>query len=324
MRRHERWLPAAVIAATLVLAWAWQRGPAPVPALPAAQPAGHAPRAGPEHAAAPGSAPAEAPAQATAEAVRARLFRHGSLVDTQPAGGWCVVAAPATRASALQGGEESLQPCAELRLRFDHYLLGLGEADVGELRSLVADDAQRAHGSALAAAILSVWDRYLRLGQYPWSSRFDPADRNTWTALLAEQRQVRRQILGEAWASAFYAEEEQHFEALHARLEAGAPAPLDPGAPVPQVAPGKDPAAVTAERVARYGEAAAQRLAQVDADWADWERRLAAARAQWQRLQQAGHLSDPQRNAEMAQHLRSHFRPDEHLRVKALLRLPEP
>jgi hypothetical protein len=53
--------------------------------------------------------------------------------------------------------------------------------------------------------------------------------------------------------------------------------------------------------------------------WSDWERRLVAARVAWWRLQQAGHLSPVQREAEMASHLRAHFRPDELPRVKALL-----
>lgn len=242
------------------------------------------------------------------------MFVKGALADTEIAGGWCVVSA----ASA-----EVLQPCPDLRRRFDHYLLGLGEVTVTDLRSLVFDDAGRAHGEALAGQILVVWDGYLSLAGYAWSSRFDPADPGTWQAALAEQRQVRRQMLGEAWASAFFADEERHLEAVRAQVEAGTAPPADPGAAVPQVEPGKDAAAVMAERTALYGEAAAHRLAQVDSEWADWESRLGAARAEWQRLQQANQLSDLQRNAQMAQYVQSHFPGSEHLRVKALLHLPD-
>ena len=249
------------------------------------------------------------------ESIRARLFVKGSLAGTDLAGGWCVGPGPE--------GTEVLQPCPDLRRRFDHYLLGTGEVTAMDLRSLVSDDARRAHGEALAAQILAIWDRYLGLAGYAWSSRVEQADPGTWHAALAEQRHVRRQLLGEPWATAFFADEERHFEGLLAQVEAGAVPPADPGAAVPQMGPGKDATTVMAERTALYGEAAARRLAQVDSEWADWESRLGAARAEWQRLQQANQLSDLQRNGEMAQYVQSHFSGSEPLRVKALLRLPD-
>jgi lipase chaperone LimK len=87
------------------------------------------------------------------------------------------------------------------------------------------------------------------------------------------------------------------------------------------LAPGKDPAAVRAERVARYGEAAAARLDMADEEWADWQRRLAAARTEWDRLRAAGHLSETQRRQEMDSYIKANFKSDEFLRVEALLRL---
>lgn len=283
---------------------------APGPGLPLA--AARAASAGPS--ARPGRAAAPAAAAGSLGSIRARLFVNGSLAGTEIAGGWCVASA---------AGAEVLQPCPDLRRRFDHYLLGLGEVAAADLRSLVFDEARRAHGEALAGQILAVWDGYLRLAGHAWSNRFDPADSGTWQAVLAERRQVRRWMLGEAWAGAFFADEERHLEAVLAQAETGAVPPADPGAAVPQMGPGQDAAALMAERTALYGEAAARRLAQVDAEWADWESRLAAARSEWQRLQEAHHLSDLQRNAEMAQHVQSHFTRSEHLRVKALLRLPD-
>jgi len=247
--------------------------------------------------------------------VRTRLFVKGSLAGTDLAGGWCVGPGPE--------GTEVLQPCPDLHRRFDHYLLGTGEVTAMELRSLLLDDARRAHGEALAGEIVSVWDRYLLLAAHAWRSRFDPADPGTWNAAVAEQRQVRRQMLGEAWAHAFFADEERHLEAVLAQVESGAVPPADPGAPVPQGGLGTDAAAVMAERAALYGEAAARRLAQVDSEWADWENRLEAARSEWQRLQQANQLSDLQRHTEMAQYLRAQVPGSEHARVKALLHLPD-
>ncbi|MFN3888484.1 MAG: lipase secretion chaperone [Aquabacterium sp.] len=244
----------------------------------------------------------------SAEQVRQRLFRQGSLAGTEAAGDWCV-------------SQSQLQPCAGLRHRFEYYILGLGEVTADELRVLVADEVQRAHGPVLAGQIVALWDRYWQLRGHAWRHRFDQNDRSTWLPVFEERRLVRRQILGAEWAAAFYADEETRFQAHYAQLESGLPPPPDPGEPVPQMAPGKDPAAVHAERVARYGEAAAQRLAKADDEWADWQRRLAAARQEWQHLQAAAHLSDAQRRQEMARYVDQHFKSDEHLRVQALLKL---
>lgn len=233
------------------------------------------------------------------ERARQRLFVQGSLAGTEPAGDWCV-------------GDAGLRPCAALRERFDHYLLGLGEVSPADLRALVQRDAAQAHGDFLAAQIIEVWDRYWTLRQQVPRVPFDARDRSSWTALLAEQRGVRRRLLGADWAQAFYADEEHDFEQLQRRLDAGAPTPPDPGAPV---------VTDTADRVERYGAAAAGRLAEVDAAWADWERRLAAAQGEWSRLAQAPELSDVARHEAMARYVDEHFRHDEGLRVRALLRL---
>lgn len=243
-----------------------------------------------------------------ADPARHRLFVQGSLAGTEPAGGWCA-------------GAGRLQPCAALRERFDYYLLGLGEVDGAALRAMVEHDAREALGTVLAAQILALWDRYWTLRQQLPTVPFAAGDRSTWPALLAEQRGVRRRLLGDAWAHAFYADEERDFEALQARLDAGRPAPADVGAPVSQAASGATPAALRDARVAQYGAAAAVRLEALDAAWADWEGRLARARAEWTQLQQAAELSDAARREQIGRYVREHFGDDEQRRVRALLRL---
>lgn len=244
----------------------------------------------------------------TPEQVRTRLFKDGSFAGTEPAGDWCVAAG-------------KLKACPDLRKRFEYYILGLGEVQIGDIRTLVADEAQKAQGEALAKDIMAVWDKYWQLRTYAWRNKFDQSDRATWMPVFEEQHMVRRQILGDDWAKAFFDQEEQNFKQYYAQLESGQPPPPDPGEPVPQMAPGKDPAAVRAERVARYGEAAADRLSKADEEWADWERRLAGARSEWSRLQNAANLSDTQRKQEIQAYINSNFKPDEHLRVQALLHL---
>ncbi|HEX5357459.1 MAG TPA: lipase secretion chaperone [Aquabacterium sp.] len=240
--------------------------------------------------------------------VRTRLFKEGSFAGTEPSGDWCVVSA-------------KLSPCPDLRKRFEYYILGLGEVTIDDIKALVADEARKAHGEQLGNEIMAIWDKYWQVRTYQYRNKFDQSDRSTWLAVFDEQKQVRRQILGADWAKAFFDQDEQNFKQYYAQLESGLPPPPDPGEPVPQMAPGKDPAAVHAERVARYGQAAADRLAKVDEEWADWERRLAGARTEWDRLKSAPNLSDTQRKQEMQAYINSHFKPDEHLRVEALLHL---
>lgn len=244
----------------------------------------------------------------TPDQVRVRLFKEGSFAGTEPAGSWCV-------------SDQKLKPCPELRSRFEYYVLGLGEVTIEEIRGLIQDEAKRANGDALAAQIMAIWDKYWQVRTYAWRHKFIQADRSTWMPVFEEQRAVRRQILGQPWAEAFFKEDEQHFQEYYAQLESGLPPPPDPGEPVPQMAPGKDPAAVRAERVARYGEAAADRLDKADAEWTDWERRLNAAKAEWDRLQKATNLSDAQRKTEMSAYVKANFAADEQLRVQALLHL---
>lgn len=244
----------------------------------------------------------------TPEQVRHRLFHDGSFVGTEPAGDWCVNA------------QQQFHPCEGLRQRIEYYLLGLGEVGIADIRTLIEDEARQAHGPALAAQVMALFDQYWQIRTYDWKSHFVQSDRSTWMPVFEEQRAVRRQILGQAWAEAFFQEEEKHFQEYYAQLEAGQAPPADPGEPVAQMAPGKDPQAVRADRVAKYGEDAAD-LAKVDADWSDWDHRLAAARAERERLLIAPNLSELQRQHEMWRYVEDNFKNNERGRVKALLKL---
>ena len=109
---------------------------------------------------------------------------------------------------------------------------------------------------------------------------------------------MRRQILGPELAQAFYADEERQFAAL---LQ-GAPAA----------------GATTAIDRSQLGPEALTRLQREDAAWADWEHRLAGARAE---LSAAKDLSEAQRR-EAIDRLLARFDAREAVRVKALLHLP--
>ncbi len=251
----------------------------------------------------------EPPAR-TADQIRHRLFKEGSFAGTEPSGEWCVAM------------DQKLRPCEGLRSRFEYYILGIGEVTIQEIRLLIEDEARRTHGEKLAGEIMLIFDRYWKVRTYEWRNKFIQSDRSTWMPVFEEQKAVRRQILGADWAQAFFADDESHFQAYYQQLESGKAPPPHPGEPVPQMEPGKDPEAVRDERVARYGEEAATRLDAVDAQWADWERRLAAARNEWDRLQGLSNLSEPQKKDEMDRYVRSNFQDKDQIRVRALLKLP--
>lgn len=250
-----------------------------------------------------------APLRSAAD-VHDRLYRHGSFQGTQPDGDWIV------------GQDGHLKPDIALRRRFEHYMLGQGEVTLDELRLLVADESRRDRGDAISAEVLEMWDKYLRLRNYAWKNQLVIADRGTWMPAFDEQKTVRRQILGPQWAEAFYRDEEDYFVDFMARQEGRAEAPRDPGEPVIQATPGKDAAAVFEERKKAYGEAAAVRLAQADAEWADWERRLAGAKRKWADVQADVGLTPPLRKAEMDRYVEANFKREEFLRVQSLLNLP--
>ena len=311
MQQRMIWAAAAVVVALAGGAWWWTQQGGASDAERAAQSASGASSgswAGIGGSGEGAAAPVPT-ATLTAEQVRQRLFTEGTLQGTEPSGDWCV-----------RDGK-SLAPCKGLRDRFEYYILGIGQVSIGDIRTLIEDEARRELGEQIARAIMDIFDKYWQLRTYGWKNQFVQSDRSTWMPVFEEQRSVRRQILGQAWADAFFQSDEKYFQDYYAQLESGQPPPPHPGEPVPEMAPGKDPAAVRAERVARYGEDAAQRLEAVDAQWAEWDRRLAAARTEWERIQGLPNLSESQKQDEMARYVETHFQDKDRIRVRALLKL---
>ena len=240
--------------------------------------------------------------------IRAMVMADPLIAQTQAAGSWAVDA------------NGKLKPDLALRQRFEYYLLALGQVAPNEIRLLIEDEVKKAHGPRIAAEVMAIFDKYWSLRLQQPRNRLVLNERETWAPAFQEQKALRRQFLGVEWAEAFFSAEEQEFERFVAQSEGkadGVRADLD--LPVPQMGPGKDVQAVHAERVALYGEAAAQRLAQADAEWAQWEQRLAGAKAEWQRLQASAELSELQRQQAIDQYIQAHFPADERIRAKGLL-----
>lgn len=214
--------------------------------------------------------------------------RPDSLAGTKPDGDWSL-----DRAGRLQ-------PQRAVRLRFDYHLSRLGERSMLVLASGVREEAERELGHAAAVELMALWERYLILQQQPSSERLDPLQPQRARALLAEQQRLRRLHLGAAWAQAFYAEEEAALLAWLVAREQGQ-----------SIAQTESP---------RHPEAA-EREAALQAEWADWERRLAQAGMELDRLRRAPELSAPQREQAAERLLETAFKPTERLRARALLGL---
>jgi lipase chaperone LimK len=237
------------------------------------------------------------------------LFVEGSLRDAALDGDWGV------------DGQGRLQPSLALRRRFDQLLTTLGEVNLDELTGWLLDRSLRDVGPTASAEIMAVWARYITLLEQHYTTALRLDDPQTWMQALAERQRARREILGPAWAEAFFREEE---DALRRQAElarqagsSGRAAEPDWLHPDPQLSADE----LHQRRVAQYGAEAAERLRAEDEAEARWQARLAQAREQVRALQQAPHLSEPQRQEAVEGWITSHFDAREQLRVRALLGL---
>jgi lipase chaperone LimK len=222
----------------------------------------------------------------------AELPKPNSLANTQADGDWSI------------GPNGQPQPSMALRRRFDYFLLLQGEVDLSAVAAQIRKQVQAAHGAAAAQQIMALWDSYLRLQQYTWTTHVNMQRRETWAPALAERSAIRRQLLGTAWAEAFYADEENALRQMIAQANSGLP--------VTSATQAADPIALPD---------AAQRIAAHEAQWQQWEQRLAAARSRVEQLRNAPELSDPQRSEAITTYVNQQFSGSELLRAKALLNL---
>ncbi|MGC4078814.1 MAG: lipase chaperone [Rubrivivax sp.] len=275
----------AALGAVLALGLLWHTPDEP---RPPAAPAAAAPIARP-------AAPAEAarPAWRATLAVPPEFERwvqeHSALRGTTPDGGWGPVV------------DGRLVPSAALRRRFDYALQLDGQAPADTIGAWVAEQARRELPAAAAAEVERLWLAYEGLRAAPASLAPRAGDAESIAAALDERHAQRVQWLGEAWARAFYGDEEA---ALRARLASGwqtasADALID---------------------ATRLDSAARQRLADELAAQARWAERIAAARAELDRLQRQPGLDEAQRHQAAEQLLAAEFTDDrERLRARGLL-----
>jgi lipase chaperone LimK len=234
------------------------------------------------------SAPVAAAVQAPGPLAR---VAPASLQDTEADGGW--------RADA----RGNLVVERAVRRRLDYWLSAVGEWRPDEIGARVLAAARRDLPPPAAAQLQTLWAHYVDLQRHAWQRAVQPADPASWRAALEERQSVRRQLLGRDWAEAFYADEEQALWAEILAWESGKAKPVAEAPAVPE------------------HPQAAQRVADVQTQWAQWERRLDEARGEVARLRAARELSEPQRDQAVEAWLAQRFTGSEQLRVRALLGL---
>jgi len=281
---------ALLVGAALAWAWRWSERDAAEPA-PAASRSMSAPLA-------TLPAPQATGASAAIAARRPLDFEHWMLTQSSLRGAdfdgaWDVDA---------QG---RLHPTMALRRRFDQLLTLAGEATLDDITAYIGHDVRELAGADAAARVLDVWQRYLALQRYAFHTQADPQDRSTWGAALAERQQARRTLLGEEVAAAFYADEERQLAQLLSQ-------PTAQGMQAMQAA---------AIDKATLADDARERLDREDAAWADWQRRLGAARGEIDTLRAAQQLSDLQKREAIDAVIARGFDAQEAVRVRALLHL---
>lgn len=240
-----------------------------------------------------------------------RILYEGSLAGTRPVGDWCIKSA-------------ALYPCPGLRDRFEYYINGLGEISITEVRHLIEVEANLENGADLAKQIMAIYDKYWLVRNHSYRHRVDMADTSTWMPALTEAQQLRQQVLGPDWASAFYKEEEHDFLQTYQRALNGQPPPPSQSDPVPSLLPGKDPQAVREERILRYGKTVTDALEALDEQQQSFDLNLQRAKNEWQQLQSQFHLSDVARKDQINQFIAANFDAKDHKRVRGLIMSVQP
>ena len=313
LQSKKRWWPIAVAAAVCatigLLHWATSERTKPSGAEAPPGWAWLSPGVGQGSAATPPNASHTSDTVRPPHVLRA-VLQAGSFAGTRPRGGWCV------------NGVGALEPCLGLRERFEYHINGLGEITEAEVRSLIEDEARREVGELLSQQVMAVYDRYWAVRNHPLRLRVEMTDPSTWLPALREAQMVRRQGLGEAWANAFYAEEDADFVATHERAVSGTRPPPSDRDPVPTKLAGQSDEALRAERVKRYGEEIASELEALDARQMAFDRAVDQARATWQGLQAQQQLSEQDRQAQLKAFVDATFEPQDRRRAMGLATLP--
>lgn len=232
-----------------------------------------------------------------------------------------------------------------LRRLFDYYLSLVGERDLSQIRQLLEAHLREQYGAERSTLVLGYFDRYARylerLAESGIADAVDPAER------LEKSKALRRDVLGAEMASAFFAEEEALATLTLKRLAIAGDEALSAGEKSKLLAEldrAEDYSARTeadtativaeqnrlldrqnatgsqraAEREALWGKDAAQRLAKLDAERAQWDARIEHYLFARSRIDADRRLSPAAREQALATLRAQHFNAAEQRRIASL------
>ncbi|WP_052370243.1 lipase secretion chaperone [Chromobacterium haemolyticum] len=269
------------------------------------------------------------------------------------AGGSAPQAAPSLRGTQVDGrasaeASGALRVDAELRRLFDYQLAALGERDLPAVRKAVQQALQaQLNGAALKQA-LELFDRYVA---YRRALSDGKAAAGGVAERLQQMRALRLQFLSESEVAGLFGEEDVYDDFTVKRLriaadvslsaeqkaarlkalEAGLPADLRAARlePVKHLTlaeaeetlrkKGGGEQELYALRAGMVGQAAADRLSQLDREQAQWQTKVEAYRLEAQRLQTVAGLDAAQRRQALAGWRAQRFNPQEQLRLDAIV-----
>lgn len=268
-----------------------------------------------------------------------QILLQGSLRDTVADGD----------VSVGFGGQ--LKPDMALRRLFDYFLTLNGETDLPGIRGLLQQDlGRRQLAASVADEVMQTFDNYTRYQQAATNLTKQPGlDLN---AQFVQLQTLRQQILGDSVSRAFYSAEEAQQTLLLQRLalessrdlsprqkseqlqelDAGMPAAerqARADASVGQLVQQQtalldeahaDPATRHAERADVWGDSVASRLAVLDQQRAQWQKRLDVYSSERERIQHNNELDSGARQKALQQLLETSFHGTEQLQVQAMAR----
>ena len=272
-----------------------------------------------------------------------------SLRGTQPPGGW------------LQVEDGQLVPTPQLRELFEYYLSALGEESlqtiVARIRAAlsVLPEGPRQQALEILGHYLDYRLALTQLGSGSQGAVGPGSDPSAIAAQLGKVRDLRRSTLGESVAEAFFARDEALDQYTLARLRIAKDDSLTPEQKKEQLAAaasqlpesmqqsraatqrfesyqqslqklrgsGASAARIDQLRQQTFGAEAAQRLAALDQQRADWRRRWKEYRAAVAQVDAAG-LSADEKAQQQSQLRQQYFSSSEMARVEALDSLQKP
>jgi len=239
----------------------------------------------------------------------------------------------------------------EVRRFFDYFLSTQGDEALDVIRARIVAAIEARVPPAAAKEAIDLLDRYLAYlvrAQAMSATGLDGGE--DVQARLDTLWRVRREVLGDQIAEAFFGEEEEiarlsldrrrilkdkglseeerrrELDALDRQLPESARAARDEAAAPVRLwedeqalrAKGATPDEIRALRESRFGREAANRLEDLDRERAEWQRRMDAYHEERRRILADSRLSEQERAAALQDLLQGSFTPPERIRLQAL------